>query len=114
MVMKFGPFLESIMGVLEEIGVIYLLSISSPFESVQRVPLALKLSKNYQLTVTSFPYLSSIGIPLSSTSNSIISYNTLGENLTFIIAFSLLLPPSYIIVHWSILRPFSKVTSSYT
>ena len=65
-----------------------LLIMPNPFESVQNSDFGLNPLKNYQLTVTSLPFPSSIGIGLSSTSNSMNSPQKSGANLTLIIPLS--------------------------
>ena len=83
-----------------------LLIIPNPFESVQNVDLGSNPLKNCQLIITSFPFPSSTGIGLSSTSNSIISLKCSGENLTFINPLSSFYLFSNLIVHYSMKFPF--------
>jgi hypothetical protein len=82
-----------------------LFTIPSPFESVQNVDFGLNPLKNYQLTVTSFPFPSSIGIGFSSTSNSIIS-SQIGDFLTLTNPLSSFALFSNLIVHYSTRVPF--------
>ena len=88
-----------------------LLIMPKPFESVQNYDLGSNPLKNYQLTVTSFPFPSSIGIGLSSTSNSINSPQKSGANLTLTIPLSSLSLLSNFIDHCSTNYPFSYTIS---